>query len=424
MTIFEINKEIQRGEQILQKGYVQEALTIFDSILEKDPGNNLALNDKGVALNQLGRYDQAIEIFQKLLAKKAANPTVVFNLIANYMKSEQWWDAGKIFKEYGHVLAHEDFENIQRRLQAAQAGQKEPYSPASNTFDYAYIHETLMPMASKRLFFIMGVPKSGTTWVQHLLNGHPEISCSGEGDFNRIMNALKDMANNYNRHITGINKNIGIENYLTFQQKDLQYLFTTAIFLLFRHWPTNGNDRIIGSKNPIMIKSIEPYPSLFPQSKYIHIIRDGRDVVTSAWFNNLRGNKEDTLCRWPDFHCFVEFGMREWVADMTKARSFGKTYNERYLEVRYEDLHNNPNPILEKMLEFLGVDPSLESLGQCIQAGSFKSLSHGRERGQEDRNAFFRKGIIGDWKNHFAPEDEDLFMGYAGKLLEELGYSS
>jgi tetratricopeptide (TPR) repeat protein len=422
MTIFETNKEIQRGERILQKGYVQEALTIFDAILEKDPGNNLALNDKGVALNQLNKYDQAIEIFQNMLNKNVVNPTVIFNLISNHFIIGHYQEAEKIFNEYGHILTQEDSEKIQKDLQTFQIDKKYHSRFHIDAFHYPHIHERLDDVHSKKLFFIMGVPKSGTTWVQHLLNGHPEINCSGEGDFNRLMDGFKDMINDYNLHISNINENIGINHYLTFTQQDLQYLFISSVFLLLSHLPSNESIQWVGSKNPILIKSLDRYPSLFPTSKFIHIIRDGRDVIVSAWFNNLKGNKEDTLRRWPDFKSFITFGVQEWISDITKAQAFGNVYQDRYIEVRYEDLHQDPSPVLRRILDFLGVHSSPERIEQCIQAGSFEVLSQGRQRGQEDRNAFFRKGIIGDWKNHFDHEAIDLFMQHGGKLLEELGY--
>ena len=37
--------------------------------------------------------------------------------------------------------------------------------------------------AQYRVFFVCGPPKAGTTWVQHILDAHPKISCSGEGHF-------------------------------------------------------------------------------------------------------------------------------------------------------------------------------------------------------------------------------------------------
>ena len=49
-----------------------------------------------------------------------------------------------------------------------------------------------MELRSKQIFFIGGTAKSGTTWVQLLLDAHPEVSCNGEGHFlDNLKPALK-----------------------------------------------------------------------------------------------------------------------------------------------------------------------------------------------------------------------------------------
>ena len=41
----------------------------------------------------------------------------------------------------------------------------------------------LAALAQRQLFFVGGAPRSGTTWVQHILDSHPDVSCRGEGTF-------------------------------------------------------------------------------------------------------------------------------------------------------------------------------------------------------------------------------------------------
>jgi hypothetical protein len=53
---------------------------------------------------------------------------------------------------------------------------------------------------------------------------------------------------------------------------------------------------------------------------------------------------------------------------------------------------------------------------------SFEKWSEGRERGEEDSSAFYRKGIAGDWKNVFTERDREIFKEAAGELLIRLGY--
>jgi hypothetical protein len=57
-----------------------------------------------------------------------------------------------------------------------------------------------------------------------------------------------------------------------------------------------------------------------------------------------------------------------------------------------------------------------------VEAASFERLSEGREQGQEDTSSFYRKGVAGDWKNHFTERDKRIFKKEAGELLIELGY--
>ena len=51
-----------------------------------------------------------------------------------------------------------------------------------------------------------------------------------------------------------------------------------------------------------------------------------------------------------------------------------------------------------------------------------RTLSGGREPGEEDRESFFRKGEAGDWENWFTIDQMHEFDERAGELLEALGY--
>ncbi|HYZ05733.1 MAG TPA: sulfotransferase domain-containing protein, partial [Rubrobacter sp.] len=56
------------------------------------------------------------------------------------------------------------------------------------------------------------------------------------------------------------------------------------------------------------------------------------------------------------------------------------------------------------------------------EAASFEQLSGGRTQGEEASSSFYRKGIAGDWKNHFTEKDRRVFKEEAGELLIQLGY--
>ncbi len=105
-------QEIQEGERLFQEGKIEEALVIFESIVEKQPDNLFALNDKGVSLNGLGRYNEAIETFIRILGKDGNNSTAAFNLIFNYFAAKKWEDADNALKKYGQCLSQPDIQAI------------------------------------------------------------------------------------------------------------------------------------------------------------------------------------------------------------------------------------------------------------------------------------------------------------------------
>jgi hypothetical protein len=62
-------------------------------------------------------------------------------------------------------------------------------------------------------------------------------------------------------------------------------------------------------------------------------------------------------------------------------------------------------------------------LNEVVDSYSFERIT-GRKPGEEERNSFVRKGITGDWRNHFTREAAEIFDRWAGRLLIELGYES
>lgn len=161
----------------------------------------------------------------------------------------------------------------------------------------------------------------------------------------------------------------------------------------------------------------------FPGCKIIHLIRDGRDVCVSGWFHNLREKGDKFKAQFPTFAGYVPLmaGQR-WKPYILAARSAGLLYPDRYMEVRYEQLHSEPETTIERLLGFLGVEADDQTIADCRQAGDFKRLSGGRSQGSEDRNSFFRKGAVGDWREHFDQPAINAFNQCAGDLARELGY--
>ena len=161
---------------------------------------------------------------------------------------------------------------------------------------------------------------------------------------------------------------------------------------------------------------------MFPRAKFIHIIRDGRDCATSAWFHNRRVNAPEFAGKFPTIGPFLAYFAGVWADAMKKGANFAAAAPDRCLAVRYEDLIAEPIATLGQAIGFLGGahDPSL--LEACHREAGFEKLSGGRPRGLEDRNSFFRLGIPGNWRTHFDAISELEFRTLAEPWLSRLRY--
>lgn len=91
---------------------------------------------------------------------------------------------------------------------------------------------------------------------------------------------------------------------------------------------------------------------------------------------------------------------------------------------KYEDL-NGPNGLEHFRELFAHCDIRLPDrvLADLVSDHSFEKLSGGRAKGQENKKDHLRKGVAGDWKNHFDEDSLAHFHAVAGDLVEVLGYA-
>ena len=89
--------------------------------------------------------------------------------------------------------------------------------------------------------------------------------------------------------------------------------------------------------------------------------------------------------------------------------------------IRYEDLRSDCVGAMTRLLQGLGHEIEPERVERAVENFSMERMT-GRRPGQEDSNSFIRKGVVGDWKNHFTREAAETFDRLAGDMLIRLGY--
>lgn len=282
----------------------------------------------------------------------------------------------------------------------------------------------------REVFFIVGLPKSGTTWVQHILNYHENISCRGESHFfDILLPQLQRSFQHYNKEVLqqgGIVAHLkeygGHVDSLNYKIDDTHIILLYCIYTMLNKWnDSDGNVLISGEKTPDSIHHLNLINSLLPRSKIIHVIRDGRDCATSGWFFNLSGMKKNkTVVQ--SFADYVSNFLKQWRSSIAMAQTIGETLGNRYCEVRYEALLSQPEQEISRLLQFLQVSVDEESIQHSIDSTRFEQMGDGHPQGQDINTAFIRKGTCGDWKNHFSPELAQHAWRIAGDVLKSLDY--
>jgi hypothetical protein len=276
------------------------------------------------------------------------------------------------------------------------------------------------------MFFVCGCPKSGTTWVQLLLHHHPQISCAGESQLVLLLDKISRLIEDHNNHQRQRNIRLfgEIANYPGFPEidrDDERWLYGALIARMLEKAVRKPADCVIGEKTPNLAEHLGWFHKVAPHAKFIHVIRDGRDVAVSGWHHLNRGAAAAGAPSEP-FRDYALISAHVWHMVIVRARTAAAAMPGRYIEVRYEDLHAAPDATLDRLLRFLDVASSPELRRACIAAARFETLTGGRARGQEDVSAFLRKGIVGDWRNRFDAALNQSFLAIGGRLLAELGY--
>jgi hypothetical protein len=175
-----------------------------------------------------------------------------------------------------------------------------------------------------------------------------------------------------------------------------------------------------------------PKPESF---RAFFVPRDPRDVLVSWYFSVKLSHKvmgrigevRDKLQTISE-----EEGLQyttEWLesrGSFTALRSWqqGVKGDQRLRIFKYEELTDERQfTTWQQLLAHCDIQMPDDVLRAVLKDYAFSALTKGRERGAEDVKSHLRKGVQGDWKNHFTPAVEKKFRGVTGGLVEELGYA-
>lgn len=292
-----------------------------------------------------------------------------------------------------------------------------------------HIERVKRTWGENQVFFVSGAPKSGTTWLQKALDAHSQIVCAGEGHFaDHLARGLSRVFKDYFGQQRLVDKNVyeGRGHYKHSPNEDYDFIVMTSVLNAFARLDLPAGTRFIGDKTPANAGYLEVFRRLFPDAKFVSIVRDGRDALVSTFKHVERVARTDGTV--DDMDDFLSNKTRmyceRWVKALDDTERFGRIHPGLLHTVRYEDLKQDFHGAFAGVLKFLGADASTDELARCEEESSFKRLSGGRDAGQEDPNAFVRKGVVGDWRGNLTAGQLAVFNEVGGAWLARLGYGS
>ncbi|MGD1898937.1 MAG: sulfotransferase [Phormidesmis sp.] len=162
-------------------------------------------------------------------------------------------------------------------------------------------------------------------------------------------------------------------------------------------------------KTPMHIRYCDRILQRFPNAQIIEVIRDGRDVCAS--FQALAQQ-----FAWADMGTAAV--MHQWkscIALGEKWRSHSE-FADRIHTVRFEALKADAEDQLQQIFSFANLDTTPQQVSEIVQSADIRRV---KDKGE---GQYVRKGIVGDWKERLSAEDVAMCEAIAGEQLKYLGY--
>ena len=260
------------------------------------------------------------------------------------------------------------------------------------------------PETGRRFVFAGGCPRSGLTVLRALLAGHSRLACGPDTGL------PPSIAFQWNAFATQLGTLHAAEFDMDGEavRANMARLLTELIGEPVRGTPQH----LLVEKTALNVVAFEPLAKLLPEARFIHVVREGRDVAASLLERDWRDSNGHRFA-----HTVRPDAALKYWSDLTgiglKAEA---ALGPRIIRVRYEDLVTRPKAALTSLTRFLGLawEPAMLHLASRDMA-----LYGLEEDSREALSGPLSRKHVGRYKR-----DERLRHAppFVGQRLEELGY--
>ncbi len=279
--------------------------------------------------------------------------------------------------------------------------------------------------------FIVGASRSGSTMLRLMLDRHPLLGIPPETHFLTSLPAVWRGA--ADPPAAAFEAIVNHERWPDFELdadafrarliESSACTLTEVLRVFYMLYASRHGKSRWGEKTPQYVLRMPQIAQLLPEARFVHIVRDGRDValsVLSLWFGPTS----------------IEEAASWWVERVRAGQRDGPTVD--YLEVRYERLVEQPVEELRRVCAFVEIDFQAEMLS--YHAGALERMREMKDTPtshttvtSSDRAAMRARlrarlseppdtTSVGRWRTEMSADQRRRFTAIAGDLLEELGY--
>ena len=280
--------------------------------------------------------------------------------------------------------------------------------------------------------FIVGCPRSGTTLLRRMVDAHPLIAVTKESQwFDKSWIAKwfeqrrgltpdgkvsSELVALMLEHPKFHRLKISRQRFVDLGRDGASVHFSSLVTGIFDHYGQVKGKTLVGNKDPAYVRKLNLLHSLWPQARFVHLIRDGRDVYLSVmdWRDKGPIAKRKFVTSSDDPVSTVALW---WELNVSRGRQSGKLLGPKlYYEIRYESLVVRPRVECAALCDFLGL-PFDEAVLHSHERQPRPSSDPGLDHPWMPISPGLR-----DWRTQMPPEDVERFEAAAGGLLDELGY--
>ena len=284
-----------------------------------------------------------------------------------------------------------------------------------------------------RTVFVVGCPRSGTSWVRNILGGHPGVHAGPESHLYPTVHGVAaswsdgpprwpDVGARYDtlsghggsgphRWIDRSSFATLLDEAETSTRPTLERADGVVAGVLdhyTRRWRLHPATVLV-EKTPEHIRWADRILARFPDARVVEVRRDGRDVCVSMERRATRvawppRERNEQIARWVEA---IQLGVR-FAAD--------DDFASRWHVVRFEDLTADRNAQIARLFALLELDADARLVDDIAAANDIS-----RQVGAAD-GEHVRTGAVGDWRTYFDESDSGLFEQLAGDLARQVGY--